>query len=73
MKMSGLKIKYFVLDPKSKYAGDPHAHASRRAMMAYANLIEKEDHKFFQDLLNWVNDEEEFEAKLNLREVRNLK
>jgi len=49
--MSGLKMKYFVLKP---CGFDPHAIASREAMLAYAYAIKKEDPQLAIELGDWV-------------------
>ena len=48
-----LKMKYFILKPKSKTPDDPYAHASRQAMKAYADAIEAENPNLAQDLRLW--------------------
>ena len=53
--MSGLKLKYFVLNPKSKTSDDPYAAASRAAMMAYAEAIFEVDKVLYNELCQWVN------------------
>lgn len=56
--MSELKIKYFVLKPKSKTVEDLYAEASRRAMMTYADTIEPENSRLADELRQWVVREE---------------
>ena len=52
--MSGLTMKYFVLKP----AGDsPYHQASRMAMHAYADSIEKENPKLASELRDWIGRE----------------
>jgi len=64
--MSGLKMKYFVLNPKSKVFGDRYAEASRKAMRAYANHIYKINEELAKDLRDWANGE--MENNFNLEE-----
>ena len=52
-----LKMKYFVLKPRSKGSGDPYAHASRWAMKAYAYSIKKHDPELARELIEWCKDE----------------
>ena len=54
--MSGLEMKYFVLNPKSKVAGDPYAKASRKAMRAYAMMIKGENPRLADDLIKWAHE-----------------
>ena len=56
--MNGLRMKYFVLKPRSKTRFDAYAIASRCAMRTYAECIENENSELAQDLRNWINDEE---------------
>ncbi len=49
--MRGLYHKYFVLKPEGT---DEHAIASRVAMLAYAEDIEKMDSKLSTDIRAWV-------------------
>lgn len=53
----GIKMKYFVLNPRSKDRFDPYAKASWAAMRAYANHIQYEDHKLATDLREWAERE----------------
>ena len=53
--MSGLTIKYFVLNPGKL---DRYGHASRKAMSAYARSIRKENPELSDDLEEWVSDVE---------------
>lgn len=52
-----LGTKYFVLKPKSKVKGDPHAIASRKAMHAYARSIDMTDTELSEQLHAWAEDE----------------
>ena len=52
--MKGLDLKYFVLKPKGD---NEYAEASRAAMLAYANSIEKTNSKLANDLVGWVHNE----------------
>ena len=63
--MSKLRIKYFVLNPKSKFFNDKYAIASRQAIIAYARSIREEDDEFARELLNWIDVEVFYEFKLN--------
>ena len=50
---TGLQIKYFVLKP----SGDnPYSEASRKAIRAYAQAIQKENPQLCEDLRKWVDD-----------------
>ena len=55
--MIGLKMKYFVLKPRSKTVNDPYAKASRMALEAYAKAISDVNPCLSLDLLNWANEE----------------
>ncbi len=55
--MSGLKLKYFVLNPTSKAVGDRHAEASRVAMRSYADSIQDVDKQLAMELKEWANKE----------------
>lgn len=50
----GLEMKYFVLKPKGH---NSYAQASRRAMEAYAEIIEGENPQLASELREWVNRE----------------
>lgn len=47
-------MKYFVLKPKGK---DQYAVASRKALLAYADIISSENPTLATDLRDWVNKE----------------
>lgn len=49
--MNMLLMKYFVLKPRGM---DWHAHASRMAMVAYAQAIKGHEPELAQELLDWV-------------------
>jgi hypothetical protein len=51
---TGLVMKYFVLKPRGD---DNYAIASRRALLAYADYIEIENHQLAADLRAWVERE----------------
>lgn len=53
--MSGLKMKYFVLNPDSKDKDSPFAVASRRAMRAFADEIESTNSNLAYELRLWCN------------------
>ncbi len=55
--MPGLKLKYFVLNPRAKTFDDLYAHASREALQAYAEAIEQTDPDLAQTLRIWRNQE----------------
>jgi hypothetical protein len=55
--MSELKMKYFVLNPKSKSKDDVYAAASREAMRNYAINIRHINLELSQDLLDWADAE----------------
>jgi hypothetical protein len=65
--MSDLKMKYFVLKPKSKNSDDLYAQASRKAMRAYANHIYFKDPEFANQIRAWVDNESA--AELEMKEV----
>lgn len=50
--MSGLQLKYFVLNPNKD---DVYGEASRCAMQVYANTIIKENHELARDLQEWLD------------------
>lgn len=52
--MEGLFLKYFVLKPSGD---DIYAKASRQAMEAYADVIEKENPEMAINLRHWVDAE----------------
>lgn len=52
-----LKLKYFVLNPKSKSANDPYAKASRQAMRIYADCIRDEKPVMANELVTWADTE----------------
>lgn len=47
---SGLRLKYFVLKPQGS---STHARASRKALLAYAKVIEQENATLAKDLYAW--------------------
>lgn len=53
-----LKMKYFVLKPRSKSAGDPYAKASRMAMYVYSSWIQKYDPELAKELAEWSRKED---------------
>jgi len=57
-----LKMKYFVLKPRSKVRYDPWAAASRAAMRTYATMIEIVDPILSKELKTWVKKEEKEET-----------
>ena len=59
-----LKMKYFMLKPKSKSAGDPFAAASRKAMRVYATMIRQVDVELSIALQEWANRETEQDISL---------
>ena len=59
-KKEGLKMKYFLLKPRSKTLDDAYAKASREAMKTYARIIKYDNEQLSEDLINWVQDEEKF-------------
>jgi hypothetical protein len=52
-----LETKYFVIKPRSKTKGDPHAEASRAAMHAYARVIATHDTELCEQLHEWACEE----------------
>ena len=62
--MTGLQMKYFNLNPKSKAAGDRYAHASREAMRRYAEMITDINKQLAMELKEWANREENAERDL---------
>ena len=49
-----MKLKYFILEPKSKNENDIYAEASRDALEAYAWTIRDENPKLSRELLSWA-------------------
>jgi hypothetical protein len=49
--MSGLRMKYFVLNPNKK---DPYGAASRAAIRAYSAMIRSENSTLASDLHEWI-------------------
>jgi hypothetical protein len=62
--LKGLKLKYFILKPKSKFTGDIHAAASRKAMRVYAQMIKQAEPELYVDLTEWANKESEKDIQL---------
>lgn len=58
--MSGLIMKYFVLKPEGD---DIYAQSSRRAMRAYAKLIQVENPELAKELVEWADREYEAMAE----------
>lgn len=56
--MEGLKMKYFVLNPRSKKAFDMYAMAARASMLAYSNCITEENPQLANELAKWAMDEQ---------------
>lgn len=52
--MSNLLLKYFVLKPRGM---DWHAHASRMALVAYAEAIKGHEPELAKELMAWVDKE----------------
>ena len=52
-----LRMKYFVINPKSKHRGDIYAEASRMAMLEYARVIAWKNEELADDLTMWVDRE----------------
>ena len=55
--MTGLQMKYFVLNPRSKTTHVKYAQASRKAMRAYAHHIGASDSELSMALMAWVDRE----------------
>lgn len=51
--MSGLQMKYFILKPQGF---EEHNHASRMALMAYADAVEDSSPDLAEDLKAWVEE-----------------
>ena len=51
--MTGLKMKYFVLNPHKK---DAFGSASRRAILEYARVIRKKNKNLAEELESWILD-----------------
>ena len=66
--MNGLIMKYFVLKPRSSKKNDLYAKASRKAMQAYAKVIEKENPALSAELLEWASVEEGAAADLHFKD-----
>ena len=62
--MIGLKVKYFVLKPRSKVAHDPFATASCAAMLMFADRIYPHNPELAHDLRDWVAKEEQLHNNL---------
>lgn len=56
--MDGLKMKYFILNPNSKWSEDPIARASRMAMRAFASSIEDCNIGLAEALRDWAMKED---------------
>ena len=54
-----LEMKYFVLEPRSKYKHDAYAAASRMAIRQYAEGIQNVDPKLAEELRAWAEIERE--------------
>jgi hypothetical protein len=54
-----LTMKYFVLKPRAKNDKDIYALASRSAMRRYADIISNVDTDLADQLIEWVEREEE--------------
>lgn len=54
-----LEMKYFVLKPRANKLVDPHATASQKAMVAYANVIYPHDPNLAKELIEWASAEQE--------------
>ena len=52
-----LKMRYFVLNPWPRHRpeSDPHACASRGALLTYATYIERSDSFMAEQLREWAN------------------
>ena len=61
-----LQMKYFVLKPRSKKAGDKYAMAARVAMRAYAEAIRDTDPELAEELWAWTNKETQREETLEM-------
>jgi len=59
-----IDLKYFVLKPRSKYPGDPYAHASRCALLSFAIHIDKTNPDLARELRIWVEEESRLENEL---------
>lgn len=59
-----LEMKYFILKPRSRSAGDPYAAASRKAMRVYATMIAQTDIEMSVALKEWANEESEKDIHL---------
>jgi len=49
-----MKLKYFILKPKSKDENDVYAEASRDALEAFAWTIRDKNPKLARELLSWA-------------------
>ncbi len=58
------EMKYFVLKPKSKCKNDPHAGASRDAMIEYSRSIEPFNIELADSLRLWVIHEDRKEREM---------
>lgn len=55
---------FFVLHPRSRYAKDPKAISSRRALLTYAINIRESNEKLADELTEWCIEEAIYEKKL---------
>ncbi len=53
-----LKMKNFVLKPRSEFVNDPYPAASRLALDAYATRIASTDPKLARGIREWVTAEQ---------------
>lgn len=60
----GLMLRCFILEPKSRFYGDPYAYASRQVLRAYAQGVVKRNPKLAVDLKEWADKEGENASKL---------
>jgi len=60
-----LLMKYFVLKPRGN---DPHAIASRAAMLVYADTVSWTHPQLAKDLRSWVRGEEQLVKREQLKQ-----
>ena len=60
MNNEGLVMKYFTLTP---HKDDPYGHASRKALLAYADAIYGCNEQLATDLRSWVDSIDRIELK----------
>jgi predicted molibdopterin-dependent oxidoreductase YjgC len=68
-----LEMKYFVLKPRAKSVDDTFAEASQNALFAYADIIEKNDPEFADEIRSWAHKEVFKMAQMKYQDKENKK